>query len=373
MSMKRRALLQCVLAVLAHHRARGAAAEPGGRFDEAAGVLERAVASNQVSAAALHVMHGDAKFSWRFPRALAEEAMFLLGSITKPMCMTALMTLYDAGEFKLDDPVRKFIPRFAGEGRDETTLRHLLTHTSGLPDQLPENAALRARHAPLSEFVEHALALPPGFRPGARYQYSSMGILLAAHVAERISGVEIRQFVERAVFQPLGMKHSALGLGRFARDQMVDCQTERAAPEAGGGDPAARNWDWNSPYWRALGAPWGGAHCSAADVGRFLEEFLRRRGNAVSAATAELMVTNQNPAGLVPRGLGFNVGAGAGSPGCSDQTFGHTGSTGTLCWADPATQTICVVLTSLPSGAANPHPRELAAARVATCMKPPGC
>jgi len=55
----------------------------------------------------------------------------------------------------------------------------------------------------------------------------------------------------------------------------------------------------------------------------------------------------------------------SGSPGCSAQTFGHTGSTGTLCWADRASDTICVVLTSLPGRAAKPHPRELAAARVA--------
>jgi CubicO group peptidase (beta-lactamase class C family) len=77
------------------------------------------------------------------------------------------------------------------------------------------------------------------------------------------------------------------------------------------------------------------------------------------------MVANNNGVNLTPRGLGFNVGAAAGSPGCSEQTFGHTGSTGTLAWADPASETICVVLTSLPGSAVQPHPRELAAARVA--------
>ena len=89
------------------------------------------------------------------------------------------------------------------------------------------------------------------------------------------------------------------------------------------------------------------------------------RGKAVKPDTARLMVENHNPAGLTPRGLGFAVGKGAGSPGCSEKTFGHTGSTGTLCWADPATQTICVVLTSLPRRAAERHPRDLAAERVA--------
>jgi CubicO group peptidase (beta-lactamase class C family) len=76
------------------------------------------------------------------------------------------------------------------------------------------------------------------------------------------------------------------------------------------------------------------------------------------------MIRNHNPEGLTPRGLGFGVGRDAGSPGCSDETFGHTGSTGTLCWADPRTQTICVVLTTLPGGAVKPHPREQAAAEM---------
>src|SRR5438477_214314 len=120
---------------------------------------------------------------------------------------------------------------------------------------------------------------------------------------------------------------------------MVSCQTEGAAPESGGGDPRAKEWDWNSPYWRKLGAPWGGTHASAPDVATFLGEFLGTRGRVVKPETARQMVENHNPEGLTPRGLGFAVGKGSGSAGCSERTFGHTGSTGTLCWADPATET----------------------------------
>jgi CubicO group peptidase (beta-lactamase class C family) len=151
---------------------------------------------------------------------------------------------------------------------------------------------------------------------------------------------------------------------------MVLCQMEGAAPESGGGDPAAKEWDWNSPYWRKLGAPWGGTHASAPDLARFLDEFLHARGQAVKPEMARQMIQNHNPAGFTPRGLGFGVGQEAGSPGCSEQTFGHTGSTGTLCWADPETETICVVLTSLPRRAVQPHPRELAAERVAAAVRP---
>src|SRR5262249_1256256 len=291
--------------------------------------------------------------------------MFLLGSISKPINVTALMPLFDQGKFKLDDPVKKFLPAFVGDGRDDVTMLHLLTHTCGLPDQLPENNELRKSHASLVTFAEHAMRTPLGFAAGTKYSYSSMGILLATHIAERISGTDILTLVDRTVFQPLGMQHSAQGLGRFKLEEMVSCQMEGAAPESGGGDPQAREWDWNSPYWRKLGAPWGGTHASAPDLARFLAEFLGARGRVVKAETARLMIKNHNPEGFTPRGLGFGVGTGSGSPGCSERTFGHTGSTGTLCWADPASETICVVLTSLPRRAARRHPRELAAERVA--------
>ena len=206
------------------------------------------------------------------PAETNEEAMFLLGSISKPISMTALMTLFERGEFKLGDPVKKFLPQLAGERRDEVTMQHLLTHVSGLADQLPENNELRSKHAPPSEFAEHAMRMPLQFAPGSKYQYSSMGILLAARVAERISGTEIRTLVDRVVFQPLKMQHSAQGLGRFKLESMVPCQTKVAAPESGGGDPKAKDWDWNSPWWRSFGAPWGGTQASAPDLAKFLGE-----------------------------------------------------------------------------------------------------
>jgi CubicO group peptidase (beta-lactamase class C family) len=339
------------------------------RWDDAAEVLERATAAKQVDTAVLHVVQRDESFTRYFGKAASPDAMFLLGSISKPINVTAVMTLFDQGKFQLHDRVKKFLPAFAGGGRDEVTIRHLLTHVSGLPDQLANNNELRKQHAPLTEFAEQAMRTRLDFAPGAKYQYSSMGIMLAARIAELISGSDIRTLVDRTVFQPLGMKHSAQGLGRFKLEDMVSCQMEGAAPESGSGDPRAKEWDWNSPYWRKLGAPWGGTHASAPDIARFLNEFMGARGQAIKPETARLMIKNHNPAGFTPRGLGFAVGKASGSPGCSEQTFGHTGSTGTVCWADPASETICVVLTSLPARALRPHPRELAAERVAAAAR----
>ncbi|MEQ8785525.1 MAG: serine hydrolase domain-containing protein [Pirellulaceae bacterium] len=303
-----------------------------------------------------------------FGAAKSVDDVFLLASISKPILAAAVMKLYDEGKFGLDDPVQKFLPDFVGDGREKITMRQLLTHVSGLPDQLPENSKLRASHDPLSEFVDAAIRTPLLFEPGTRYSYSSMAILLASEVAQRITGADFPTLVDEAIYKPLEMRHSAMGLGRLKLENLMRCQVEQAAPESGAGDPAAKKWDWNSPYWRKLGAPWGGAHGSAQDVARFLAEFLHPSGKTLKPETARLMITNQNRPGIRSRGLGFDVGTNAGSPGCSEKTFGHGGSTGTLCWSDPATDTICVVLTTLPTRAANPHPRNVVSDRVAEAV-----
>jgi CubicO group peptidase (beta-lactamase class C family) len=365
--MRRRKFLGTALAVANASPVFAALREK--RWDDAAEVLERATAAKQVEAAVLHVVQGDESFTRRFGKATSGDAMFLLGSISKPINVTAVMTLFDQGKFQLDDRVRTFLPTFTGDRRDDVTIRHLLTHVSGLPDQLVNNNELRKQHAPLTEFAEQATRAPLDFAPGAKYQYSSMGILLATRIGELVSGSDMLTLVDRKVLEPLGMKHSAQGLGRFKLEEMVSCQMDGAAPESGSGDPTAKEWDWNSPYWRKLGAPWGGTHASAPDVARFLGEFLRARGKVVKPETARLMLQNHNPTGLTPRGLGFAVGKESGSRGCSVRTFGHTGSTGTLCWADPASDTVCVVLTSLPGRAVKPHPREHAAERVAAAAR----
>jgi CubicO group peptidase (beta-lactamase class C family) len=346
------------------------ASAAAGRWDEAEAVLDRAVESRQVAAAVLAVVRKGEAFTRHFGAAKTADAMFLLGSISKPINVAAVMTLFDRGEFKLDDPIAKFIPEFTGGGRETVTVKHVLTHTSGLPDQLANNNELRKQHAPLTEFVKQTAKTKLEFEPGTKYQYSSVGILLAARMGELITGLDLPVLLDQAVFTPLGMKHSAQGLGRLKLEDVVSCQMEGAAPESGGGDPKSAEWNWNSAYWRKLGAPWGGTHASAPDVASFLAEFLGAAGKVLKPGTARLMTKNHNAAGLTPRGLGFAVGKAAGSAGCSDRTFGHTGSTGTLCWADPAAETICVVLTSLPSRA-EPHPRQAAAEKVAGAMNQP--
>lgn len=318
------------------------------KIEEAAGLIARAVEEGKVRAAALEVRQGRYRFARSFGEARSPEAVFLIASITKPMTAAGVMILADRGELSLDDPVHKFIPEFSEGDRKLVTIRHLLTHTSGLPDQLPENVELRKRHAPLKEFVERAIRTPLLFKPGTRVSYQSMGILLAAEAAERITRRPFPEFLERELFGPLRMQRTALGLGRMKISETMRCQTEEAEPLYGGGRQDTSSWDWNSPYWRNLAAPWGGAHSTAPDIARFLEYFLAPDGRVLKKETAAAMITNQTAGLNEPRGIGFVVAPGSFGRACSPRAFGHAGATGTLAWADPATGVVAVILTTLP-------------------------
>ena len=89
------------------------------RMEEAAEILARATREGRVAAAVLHVVQRENSFTRAFGKAQSRDAMFLLGSISKPISVTALMTLFDRGEFKLSDPLKKFIRQFTGDHREE--------------------------------------------------------------------------------------------------------------------------------------------------------------------------------------------------------------------------------------------------------------
>jgi beta-lactamase class C len=318
------------------------------QLEEAARLIERAVDAGTVHAATLTVRKGQESFRRAFGGARTPDAVFLIASITKPMTAAGVMVLADRGELALADPVRKFIPEFSDGDRSLITVRHLLNHTSGLPDMLPENTELRRRHAPLPEFVERTIRTPLLFKPGARVQYQSMGILLASEIARRITGRQFAEFLAAEVFRPLGMSNTALGLGRFEIAGTAQCQVDEAPDSYGGGSGETRSWDWNSPYWRNLAAPWGGAHSTGADIASFLEYFLQPDGKVLKPDTAASMIMNQTAGLNETRGLGFVVAPGAFGRACSSRTFGHAGATGTIAWADPQTKLTCVALTTLP-------------------------
>ena len=337
------------------------------KLEPAAKLMDGWIADGRVQGASLLVTQGSGRqFARNFGAAKGVEPVFLLASITKPMTAAAVMTLVDAGQLSLDDKVVKFFPAFTGAGRETITVRHLLTHTGGLPDMLGDDEMMREHHAPLSEYREGAIKAPLKFPPGTKYSYSSMGILLSSEIAQKITGKLIADIIDERVFRPLGMRRTGYGLRGRANTTTVASQAAPAMTEAG--KKSWGSWNWNSAYWRNLGAPWGGALGSAADVNRFYREFVDKRGTILKPATEQMMIVNQSPAGVKPSGLGFDLPPSVGAPACGPRTFGHNGSTGTLSWADPDTGTICVVLTTLYASAVKPHPMNLVSDLVAQAV-----
>ena len=134
-----------------------------------------------------------------------------------------------------------------------------------------------------------------------------MGILLAAEIVERVSGMRLRDFEKREIFEPLGMKSSSLGLGGRRIEDLVRCDT---GPNANPRDD--ESFGPNSPYWRDLGCPWGGIHSNTSDLAILLETFLdggsfgARR--ILSTTTVHAMTSDQNRALQAPWGLGWALG-----------------------------------------------------------------
>jgi CubicO group peptidase (beta-lactamase class C family) len=165
-----------------------------------------------------------------------------------------------------------------------------------------------------------------------------MGILLAGEIVSRVSKQSLPAFAQDHVFRPLGMSNTSIGLGGRAISQTMPCQV--ATPS---------DWDWNSSYWRNLGSPWGGALSRVEDVARLLEYFADPDARVLHPATAKAMITNQTE-GLQKRwGLGRMLNNGQFGAACSSATFGHSGSTGTLCWFDPKSRLSFVLLTTKPA------------------------
>jgi len=322
------------------------------KIEEAVKRIQQWVEEGKLSAASLTVTQRDFAFQRPFGRAKSPDDIFLLASITKPMTATGAMVLVDRGRLSLSDSVSKYIPEFNEGDRALITVKHLLTHSSGLPDQLPENIEIRKRLGPLSEFVKGTIKTPLLFKPGTQVKYTSMGLLLVAEVCERITKKPLREHLEEVLYRPLGMTRTALGLGKFQIADTMLSQAELAEANYGGIE-GSNAWHWNSPYWRNLGAPWGGAHSTGPNLTKLLRYFLKPDDRVLKPETAASMIVNQNVGLNEPWGIGWAKAKGKYCTACSGNGFGHEGSTGTMCWADPEIDMTCVILTTCPLRVSN--------------------
>jgi CubicO group peptidase (beta-lactamase class C family) len=337
-----------------------------GRLQRACALLQRWVETDRIPAATLCVGRNGRIVQPRFfgkqrpeqgAPPLREDALFLIASITKPVTATALMVLAERGQLSLQDRVAEFVPAFAQNGKQDIRIIHLLTHTSGLPDMLPNNLDLRRQHRPLAAFVEATCRLRPEFAAGTQVLYQSMGSAMLAEVVHQVTGKALREFLREEVFAPLGMADTSLGWEPARRERITPVRLPR--------DQMGTDWNWNSPYWLGFGAPWGGLITSPTDLARLCLMMLGQGAwggvRVLSAATVRAMTTNQlaTLAGTPeeerrcrPWGLGWRL-SWPGQPTTfgdlvGPRSYGHWGATGTLCWIDPEAQAFMILFTTQP-------------------------
>jgi CubicO group peptidase (beta-lactamase class C family) len=286
---------------------------------------------------------------------IRRDAMFYMASVTKPVIYLAAMLLVERGRLNLSDHVTRYIPEFTGRGKEAAQVLHLFTHTSGLPDELPNNADLRRQHAPLSKFIEGSIQAELLFKPGTRFSYSSSATILVAEIVQRLSGCSIQELVHREIIEPLELKSTGLGSQGFARERLV----RTTVPDY----QAGTDFSWNSKYWQELGSPAGGLFSTPEDYAVICALMLSggkwRDVRLLSPAAVRMMTTNRlndlpdlpEPVRRTqPWGLGWRLNHLGMPDSWSDllgrHVFGHTGSAGNVVWMDPQTQGFCIVLTN---------------------------
>lgn len=319
---------------------------------------------------------------------MQQDTIFSLMSMTKPIVSTALMMLWEEGRFMLDDPISKWLPSYANKMVMENgslvkarpvTVRHVLTHTSGLtltPNQPPsvENvvsppaaavgsavqsaapAPAQNRLATLAEAIERAAPLPLNFQPGTRWQYGSSTDYVAILV-EKMSGMTVDQFIRERIFQPLGMVDTHYFVPREKVGRVA--AVYRPGPDQK--ITLFRKPEYREPTRYFPGV--AGLNGTAADYFRFTQMLLNggeyNGQRLLGRKTVDLMFTNHIGGGpdkvVYIRGEGYGFGLGGGvltdpakaADGLSIGTWMWGGADGTLFFIDPQEDLLAILMVQL--------------------------
>jgi uncharacterized protein YbbC (DUF1343 family)/CubicO group peptidase (beta-lactamase class C family) len=375
------AALFASLAPGGHTAAQTPVVAPG--FAPIAGLVNEAIARHELPGAVVMVGRGDAvvfhgAYGQRAvqpsPESMTEDTIFDMASLTKVVATTtSVMTLVEAGRIRLNDPVAQFVPEFARYGKSGITIRHLLTHTSGLRPDLELDVEFHGA----DEAIRRAIEEVPTAPPGERFVYSDINFFLLGDIVRRVSGQRLDAYAAQHVFEPLEMKETRFLPPESWRPRIAP--TERCVGlgwpcPAGAGipflrgvvhDPTARRMDGVAGH--------AGLFSTAADLSRFCRMLLNGgslgAARVLSPATVARMTAPSTPAGMRDvRGLGWDIDSSY-SANRGELfpigSFGHTGFTGTSLWLDPQTKSYVIFLSNRvhPDGKGDVTPLR---ARIAT-------
>jgi CubicO group peptidase (beta-lactamase class C family) len=275
---------------------------------------------------------------------MTEDTVFDVASLTKVTATApAVMVLVDRGQIDLEAPVGRYLPEFRGGDKGQVTVRHLLTHFSGLPPIVPREPAF----ASYLESVAYACWCPLSSEPGSRFRYSDVNYITLAEVVRRVSGQPLDVFARENLFRPLGMADTGFNPPATLRP--------RIAPTELTGEAGLLRGVVHDPSARVMGGTAGhaGLFSTARDLARYCRAVIHGGeldGHRVlSAAAVEAMTTNQSPPGAKDRrGIGWDIETAFSPRGehFSADTFGHTGWTGQAMWIDRPNRTFAILLTT---------------------------
>ncbi len=351
--------------------ARPPAGVDSARLGDIDALVEQAIAAKSMPGAVVVVGRGDTvlyekAFGQRAVAPLAEpmtlDTVFDMASLTKVVATTtAVMQLVERGKLRLTDPVAAWVPGFERYGKGGITIRHLLTHVSGLRPDVDLGEPWKGYDAA----IELAKDEVPQSRPGERFVYSDINFFLLGHIVGRVSGEPLERYTVRHVFEPLGMTDTGFlptveRIGRIAPTER--CRFLDAWPCQAPGEEPLRGMV-HDPTARRMGGVAGhaGLFSTARDLTRFVRMLLGGGAlgprRVLAPLTVAKMIAPATPAGMPSaRGLGWDVDTSFSSNRGELMpigSFGHTGFTGTSIWADPRTGLFVIFLSSRlhPDGA----------------------
>jgi uncharacterized protein YbbC (DUF1343 family) len=279
---------------------------------------------------------------------MTADTIFDLASLTKVIATTtAVMQLVEQGKLHLDDPVAKYWPGFGASGKTRISIRHLLTHRSGLRPDLDLKVKWFGYTAALNAIIRERPIHPPG----TTYVYSDINFEILGELVRRVSGMPLDRYCAEKIFKPLGMRDSGFRPSQVER--------ERIAPTEYRNGKMLRGEVHDPTAYRMGGvAGHAGLFSSAADLAIFAQMLLDggRVGatQILSPLTVEQMTTVQSPPNRAKwRGLGWDIVAPSDGEAFPSGAYGHTGFTGTSLRIDPVSRTYLIILTNRvhPNGA----------------------
>lgn len=283
------------------------------------------------------------------------DTIFDLASLTKPLAgATAALVLLEDGAWSLDDAVARFIPEFAVAGKEQVTLRQLLTHSSGLAPW----AATYAHARDPESALRYICSLPLIYVPGSEVQYSDLGFSMIGHLVRRVTGAGIDVLLARRVWAPLGMIDTGYLPADALRPRIAATERGNAFERVMVTDRGESFDDWrdhvlvgevndgNTHY--ALGgiSSHAGLFSSTLDVLKFARLYLGEGPPLLSPATIAAATANHMVGLASAYGLGWELRPRARGDLLSPRAFGHTGFTGTSLVIDPERRLVIILLTN---------------------------